>query len=216
MELIDIMKSRHSVRQYTHRNIEDEVKHELRKVIEECNKESGLNIQIFFNEPKCFQGMMAHYGKFRDVQNYIALVGHKDDKLEEKAGYYGEKIVLKAQELGLNTCWVALTHGKSEAIIKKGEKLACLISIGYGVNQGVPHKSKPMDQLCKTDVPMPEWFQKGMEAVMLAPTSLNQQKFEFRLENNQVYAKAKLGFYTKTDLGIVKYHFESVTGHKVL
>ena len=55
-----------------------------------------------------------------------------------------------------------------------------------------------------------------MEAVMLAPTSLNQQKFEFRLENNQVYAKAKLGLYTKTDLGIVKYHFESVTGHKVL
>ena len=46
---------------------------------------------------------MAHYGKFENVKNYIAIVGNKND--QEKAGYYGEKIVLKCPELGLNTCW---------------------------------------------------------------------------------------------------------------
>ena len=45
---------------------------------------------------------MAHYGKFENVKNYIAIVGNKND--QEKAGYYGEKIVLKCPELGLNTC----------------------------------------------------------------------------------------------------------------
>ena len=55
------------------------------------------------------------------MNNYIALVGEKS-KSDESLGYYGEQIVLKAQELGLNTCWVAMTHGKSKAQIDKGEK----------------------------------------------------------------------------------------------
>ena len=67
---------------------------------------------------------MAHYGKFENVKNYIAIVGNKND--QEKAGYYGEKIVLKCPELGLNTCWVSMTYGKSKAEIKRGQKLLSL------------------------------------------------------------------------------------------
>ena len=92
--------------------------------------------------------------------------------------------------------------------MEKGEKLCCVIALGYGETQGGPHKNKPMESLCKTDRPMPEWFKRGMEAALLAPTSLNQQKFFFTLEGNTVKAKAGLGFYTKLDLGIVKAHFE--------
>lgn len=62
---------------------------------------------------------------------------------------------------------------------------------------------------------MPDWFSKGMEAALLAPTAMNQQKFYITLENGKVSAKAGRGFYTKMDLGIVKYHFEVATGHKV-
>lgn len=54
-----------------------------------------------------------------------------------------------------------------------------------------------------------------MEAVSLAPTAVNQQKFIFELKNGVVTAKALNGFYAKIDLGIAKYHFEAVTGHKV-
>ena len=54
--------------------------------------------KAFYDEPKCFGSFMAHYGKFENVKNYIAIVGSKKD--QEKAGYYGEKIVLKCQELG--------------------------------------------------------------------------------------------------------------------
>lgn len=215
MDILEIMKARHSVRQYTPKKIETEKRRILTALAEECNAESGLNIQIIFDEPKCFDSMMAHYGKFKGVENYIALVGKKDADLEEKAGYYGEKLVLKAQELGLNTCWVGLTHGKSVAEIQKGEKLACIIALGYGATQGVSHKDKPLDQVCSCAAAMPEWFSKGMEAVMLAPTATNQQKFYFTLENGDVSAKAGTGFYTKMDLGIVKYHFEAATGRKV-
>lgn len=215
MDIMEIMKARHSVRQYSGKKIEKEKRQALTALAKECSEESGLNIQIIFDEPKCFDSMMAHYGKFSGVENYIALVGKKSDNLEEKTGYYGEKLVLKAQELGLNTCWVAMTHGKSNAEIKKGEKLACIIALGYGATQGAAHKNKPMEQLCNCAASMPDWFSKGMEAVMLAPTATNQQKFYFSLENEKVSAKAGKGFYTKMDLGIVKYHFEAATGRKV-
>lgn len=215
MDILEVMKARHSVRQYSRKKIEEEKKEILIALVKECNKDSGLNMQIIFDEPKCFDSMMAHYGKFSGVENYIALVGKKGAGLEEKAGYYGEKIVLKAQELGLNTCWVAMTHGKSAAKIEKDEKLACIIALGYGVTQGVAHKNKPTEQLCNFSSDIPDWFSKGMEAALLASTAMNQQKFYITLENGEVSAKAGKGFYTKLDLGIVKYHFEAVTDRKV-
>lgn len=215
MEILRIMKKRHSVRQYSGKKIEGEKRETLTAFMEACNRESGLHMQVLFDEPKCFAGMMAHYGKFSGVENYFALVGKKGPDLEGKAGYYGEKLVLKAQELGLNTCWVALTHGKSAAAIQKGEKLACIIALGYGVSQGAPHKNKPMAQLCNCADAMPEWFLEGMEAVLLAPTAMNQQKFYFMLEKDRVSARAGSGFYTRMDLGIAKYHFEAVTGRRV-
>ena len=215
MEIMEVMKSRHSVRQYTDKKIESDKRSALDELAKECNAESGMNIQIIYDEPKCFDSFMAHYGKFSGCKNYIAMVGKKGKDLDEKAGYYGEKLVLKAQELGLNTCWVAMSHGKSAAKINKGEKLAILISLGYGENQGVEHKSKPLSDVCSQTGGMPVWFAEGMEAVMLAPTAMNQQKFKFALDGNQVKAIATGGFYSQIDLGIVKYHFEAVTGRKV-
>ena len=210
--MLDLMKERHSVRQYSDKKIEGDVKSKLNKYVASINEESGLSMQIFYNEPNCFNSMLAHYGKFSNVKNYIAIVGKKEE--QEKAGYYGEKLVLKCQELGLNTCWVALTHGKVNVQTKPQQKLLILIALGYGTNTGVAHKSKPIKELCKEDA-YPEWFMKGMEAVSLAPTAMNQQKFLFEMKNSQVYAKALMGFYSKIDLGIVKYHFEAVTGHEV-
>ena len=158
---------------------------------------------------------MAHYGKFDGVNNYIALVREKS-KQDEALGYYGEQIVLKAQELGLNTCWVAMTHGKSKAQIDKGEKLVCLISLGYGKTAGAAHKGKKLSEVCNYKKDMPEWFLSGMEAALLAPTAMNRQKFYFELlPDNSIKITCGKGLYTKLDLGIVKYHFEVVSGKRI-
>lgn len=217
MEILEIMQQRHSVRQYTDRAIEPEKRTVLDALTQEINRKAGLSVQIIYDDPKCFGSFMAHYGKFAGVRNYIALVGKKAPGLDETLGYYGEELVLKAQELGLNTCWVALTHGKSKAAVGRGEKEVCLIVLGYGVTQGVEHKSRPMQELCTCGEPMPEWFRCGMNAAMLAPTAMNQQKFRFELlPDGTVKAACGSGFYTKLDLGIVKYHFEAVTGKKTV
>lgn len=214
MTIYEAMQNRHSVRSYTDKKIENDVLLELKNEIEECNSKSGLNIQIITDEPNAFGGFMARYGKFSNVKNYIALIGKKSVNLDEKIGYYGEHIALKAQTLGLNTCWVALTFskGKCGAKINKGEKLVCVLTLGYGVTQGVPHKSKPIESFYKAEEKIPDWFISGINTALLAPTATNQQKYLFTLSDKTVKAEATGGFYSKVDLGIVKYHFEKGAG----
>jgi nitroreductase len=192
------------------KEIEKKTLEELKKIINDCISDSALNIQLCVNEPEAFSSVKASYEKFKNVKNYIAFVGNKDDQLEEKIGYYGERIVLKAQQLGLNTCWVAMTYSKSKSIVKVKyrEKLLMVIAVGYGEANGVAHKVKPIEKLCSVNGNMPGWFRKGVEAAQLAPTAMNQQKFFFELNGNKVKATAGKGFFTKVDLGIAKYHFE--------
>lgn len=217
MDISEAIKERHSVRAYTDKKIEGEVLFALENKIAEINGESGLNVQLVLNEEKAFGGRMARYGKFTGVKNYIAMVGKKGADLSEKVGYYGQKLVLFAQTLGLNTCWVALTYKKVKTAykIEEGEKLALVIAIGYGATQGVPHKSKSINAVSNADENSPEWFVNGVRAALLAPTAMNQQKFFFTLKDGEVTAKPGLGFYAKVDLGIVKYHFELGSGVKL-
>lgn len=238
MTIIEAIKNRHSVRSYIDRPLEQEHIEKLEQAIAECNEQSGLHIQLVTNEPEAFDGFLAHYGKFNNVKNYIALIGKKGPQLDELCGYYGEKIVLRAQQMGLNTCWVYLTYRKvkNAFVVHEDEKLCCVIAIGYGENQGVQHCSKSIDDVVITDddksqswnmsdislrqygsiyditSSMPKWFINGVEMALLAPTSQNQQKFEFMYEDGQVHAVAGFGICTKIDLGIVKYHFEVGAG----
>lgn len=211
MDLLTAVKERHSVRRYLDKPIENEKTEALQKLVDECNLSQELNIQLIINEPKAFDCFMARYGKFSGVKNYVALIGKKGN--DEKIGYYGEKIAIFAQSIGLNTCWVAMTYKKVKTAfnIKKDEKLYCVLALGYGETQGVSHKIKPIDKVAegKTDE---EWFINGINAALLAPTAMNQQKFKFKNENGTVTAKAGVGFYSKIDLGIVKYHFELAAG----
>ena len=214
MDLMQAMQARHSVRQYKNQPLAPESAAALRQEIEACNREGGLHIQLVADEPKAFNGLMAHYGKFSGVTNYIALIGPKGPDLEERCGYYGERLVLQAQQLGLNTCWVAMTYSKirNAFTVSPGETLCVVIALGYGQTQGAAHNSKTVQQVSRVAGEMPLWFENGVKAALLAPTAMNQQKFTFTLRGSKVRAEAGLGFYAKVDLGIVKYHFEVGSG----
>lgn len=214
MDMIQAVENRHSVRSYQDKPIDAAVCDALRAEIDVCNAESGLRIALVTGEPAAFSGFMARYGKFSGVKNYIALIGKKTSDLEEKTGYYGERIAIKAQTLGLNTCWVGATYSKGacKQLIAPEERLVCVLAIGYGETQGVPHKSKPMDAVCRVQGEAPDWFLDGVRAALLAPTAMNQQKFLFSYTDGKVTATAQRGPYSKVDLGIVKYHFEVGSG----
>lgn len=216
MTLNEAINARHSVRQYLEKPIEPEKVAQLQALIDECNTQGRIHLQLVTNEPKAFASGMAKYGGFKGVSNYIAVVGPKG--ADEKLGFYGEKVVLLAQALGLNTCWVGLSYKKQpdKYQIFDGESIVAVIALGYGANQGKGHpQKKGIEHFCYVEGDMPEWFRQGMEAALLAPTAVNQQKFEFILhEGNRVEAKTRFSFigYTTLDLGIAKCHFEIGAG----
>ena len=143
MDTLELIKSRHSVRKYINKEIENEKRNILNQLIKDINEVSGLNIQIVYDDPNCFKSVFSKFAKFQNCNNYIVMAGNSSlENLQETIGYYGEKIVLKAQELGLNTCWVGLTYGKIKVKIKNDEKVVIIIALGYGANNGVLHKSK--------------------------------------------------------------------------
>ena len=221
MTIQETIEARHSVRAYKDQPLTEEVVNVLNEKIAELNKLGNLHIQLILNEPKAFQGKLAKYGKFSGVRNYLVMAGKKGDDLNERVGYYGEQLVLLAQTLGLNTCWVGLSYSKVPGtyVLEDEEKIVCYIAIGYGETQGVGHKVKTVEQVSNASDTTPSWFKKGVEAALLAPTAVNQQKFSFEyvgMKDGHHQVRAKKGFsmigYAKTDLGIVKYHFEVGAG----
>ena len=221
MTIQEAIEARHSVRAYKDQPLSEEIVKVLEDEIVKLNNEGQLHIQLICNEPKAFQGTLAKYGKFRNANNYLVMAGKKSEDLDERVGYYGEHLVLFAQTLGLNTCWVGLSYSKVPRtyVLDKDEKIACYIAIGYGETQGSGHKIKTVEQVSNASDITPSWFKKGIEAALLAPTAVNQQKFSFEyvgMSNNRHQVRAKKGFsmigYTQIDLGIAKYHFEIGAG----
>ena len=222
MTLQEAIQARHSVRAYKGQPLTDADAKALEAKIADLNREGRLHIQLIRNERKAFLGPFARYGKFRGVTDYLVMIGEKADDLDDRIGYYGEQLVLYAQTIGLNTCWVGLSYTKIPGtyVLNEGEVIQAYISIGYGETQGVSHKIKRIDQVSNVSDDSPEWFRRGVEAALLAPTAINQQKFSFELlpaEDGQlprVLAKRHFSLvgYTQMDLGIVKYHFELGAG----
>ena len=230
MDLIEAIRARHSVRKYASRPIEPEKVAVLRAAIDRINAGQGLNIQLALEEPRSFSAGLWKYGQFSGVRNYLVMAGPKGSAVEERIGFYGEELVLLAQTLGLSTCWVGLSYKKIPGTytLRAGDIVHCTISLGYGLNAGVQHPLRPVESFYEVDggagseaggdagngAP-PAWFLAGMEAAILAPTAVNQQKFRFILHpGNLVEAKPLFSLvgYTHIDLGIVKYHFEVAAG----
>ena len=91
MNIKDAIKERHSVRQFQNVPLKNEDRGRLNEIIEHCNKEGTLHVQLVSDDPACFDTFLAHYGKFRNANNYIALVGKKSlMDLDERCGYYGQ------------------------------------------------------------------------------------------------------------------------------
>lgn len=218
MTEIEAIKARHSVRNYKPQRIDAETAAKIRKKIEELNQESGLHLQYIEDAGKTYNKLLNRTAGLDSAPSVIACIGREDiTDLDEKVGYYGEKLVLFAQNLGLNTCWAGIFSRKKIPVeVDPGEKIVISIAIGYGENQGQNHKSKPVDQISQAVGERPEWFEKGVEMALLAPTAMNQQSFVIKFcEDGSVEFTDNGRFFSKVDLGIVKCHFEIGSGRKI-
>lgn len=223
MDILEAIRERHSVRKYTGEPIGKDAMESLTGMIATLNKKSGLNMQLVTNEPLAFSTGIFGYGIFKGVTDYIMIVGKDTPQTPYVAGYYGEQLVIHAQRLGLRTCWVVLTYKKIPGAYEVGadEKAVCCIAIGHGENDGAPHKVKTPEQVSNAGPSVPEWFVRGVDTALLAPTAVNQQKFHFEYlppatPGDKAGVRARKTFslvgYTKIDLGIAMWHFAAGAG----
>jgi hypothetical protein len=223
MTLLEAIEARHSVRKYKDQPIPDGILEILQDKIKEINEVGKLHIQLVTEEPKAYKGIMA-YGQFSGVRNYFVMAGKKAADLDVRIGYYGEQLVLLAQTLGLNTCWTGMSYSKVSGTyeLADDEKIGCYIALGYGETQGKGHKVKSAAEVSNASDLTPQWFNRGIDTALLAPTAVNQQKFRIEYlgakdgKIAKVTAKPifSLMGYSKMDLGIVMYHFELGAGRE--
>lgn len=222
-ELLQAVERRRSIRSYTDEPLSHEHCRALQEAIDDCNREGGLAISLVCEEPQAFASVLARYGTFSQVRNYMVLAGEDNPGLEERCGYYGEMLVLLAQMLGLSTCWVGRTYKRRlvKKMIPAGDRLVAVIAVGHGAGAGIPHASKiPADvSTVPAGMETPRWFEDGVDLALMAPTALNRQNFVFDLmpelsEDGRptVLLRSTGGPYADTDRGIVRLHFELGAG----
>ncbi len=115
MKIEEIIKERHSVRNYLDTPLPPDVIEKLTAYTTSLNDQYHINIATIINEPRAFGSFLTTYGKFKNVRNYMVLIGDKNDAdTERRLGYAGELAVLYAKSIGLDTCWVGLTFSKSK------------------------------------------------------------------------------------------------------
>ena len=217
MDYLKLMQERHSVRKYLPKPIEKEKAAELEAYIKELNGKYDMSLRLVQGED-VFDKLILGYGMIKGCNNYIYVSGKDDDTLNERAGYVGELVVLKAQDMGLNTCWVGGFFSKKrvEYTHPEGHRFVLVIAIGYGENKGRKAKTKTFDEVSLSK-DVPDWYRKGIEAVLLAPSAINQKKWKFELvDDNKVRVTTAKGPFATTDVGIAKCHFELGAGKTVL
>lgn len=208
----ELIRKRHSVRKYKDVPLKDEDVIKVNELLNEINK-NDLCFKLVTNE-NIFKNWILGYGLIKNCNNYIILAGKESDDLEENVGYYGECLVLKLLEMGINSCFVGGTYKKKKVNddLPDGYKKVLVIAIGYGIDNGTKSKTKTFDEISISNE-VPDWYKKGIELVLLAPSAVNQKKWQFEfVEPNGVRINSNGKFFPKVDLGIAKFNFEIGAG----
>lgn len=215
MITVETIRERHSVREYDGKPLSRAEFDALGAVVEEFARESGLGIQLVGDNPEVFN-VIARFGLIRGCRTHVAFVVDDakagDVAADEAIGYWGQKIVLAAQDMGLNTCWCALcSRKKSRAVVAPGKKIRLIIAVGHGKTQGFTRKTKSVEALSSVEcAKAPAWFAAAMEAAQLAPTAMNNQNFKITLlsDGKTVRIDAPQSGLNVIDEGIVRCNFE--------
>lgn len=212
MSMKEAMYKRHTVRKYMEKDIPAEMAEQLGRRITENNKKYDLAVRLMTNDTSAFNGLLrATFAK--GVRNYFILAGREAPDVDERLGYGGADLMLYAQTLGLNTWWVGGTFSwKKISAMVPDSKVIGVIAVGFGAVQGVPHKTKKMEEISSYDGTKPAWFETGTEAALLAPTALGKQAFFIKGKGNKVSVACDNGIFSGADKGLVKYHFELGAG----
>lgn len=206
--ITDIIRQRKSVRSYTDQPVEKEKEASLNAFLSENTsgpfgtKSRFILIAATAQDKESLKGLIT-YGMIKNPAGFIVGAVEKKPYNLEDFGYLMEKIILKATDLGLGTCWLGGTFntgGFAQKIaLKPDEVLPAVTPVGYAVT-----KLSVMDSVIRTSAgannrkPWSSLFYKDdnplsieqagryatpLEMVRLAPSANNFQPWRIIMES---------------------------------
>lgn len=225
---LEQLRSRHSVRNYEPQVLSHEIMDELSGLVEAINirYSDALRFAMVYDDPNAFNLFEKHYGTFSGVQNYaVAIIKPQNPNAKEIAGYAGQELAMRAQALGLATCFIGATYDSTELNLhlKDGEEVSFLLTIGKAAQDAKVnnHPSLSPEQfydsstaffnLEEAEKRIPS-LAVGLDALACAPSGMNKQPVRVWLaEDTFLHAGlAETTDYSLTDLGIAKFNFQAV------
>lgn len=231
---IEQLRERHSVRSFTTEPIHEDHLKALNSEITMINThEAGMHFRLVTEDSDPFSGFTSSYGFFKNARNYLACVVDTDfPDYMERAGYLAQQFVMKAQSLGLSTCYVGGTYnaGKVNVQMRAGWKLLFIVLTGYKSEAPASFVAKLASSIIHRKKRTIESFFEGdfqtavgeipylrtmLEALACAPSSLNKQPVKVRLEERDGVKTVCAGVDASNpknliDLGIAKFNMAAV------
>lgn len=225
LDYLNAINERVSRRSFLKDPVEDEILEELQSLAARCNEKGGLHISVEYDDEGAFN-VAGSKGMLTGAKMYFLLAGpESDENLEEKLGYFGEILVLRAVSLGLGTCWIHGTFDREKVMPKlmDGDAMHCCVVFGnvrpqmtakeLMVSKSLKRNSKRIKDMLFSEEQPPNWVIAGVRAAVRAPSARNRQGVKFLCSSDVVSAKVGNKYETDLyDLGIAKLHFEVGAG----
>ncbi len=223
-EMLAASAKRIARRSYNGQPLTETEVQQIQEILDEINAESGLNIELIADGAEAFENMTVGKALFKNVKSLFLLKGNKDlEHLDEKCGYYGEKLVLEMTNMGLGTCIVGGTLDRSKFNIPEDERFICTVLVGHVNKFTFKEKvmrffshlgSKKVKDMLVSYHDVPDWVQNGMKEVVHAPSARNNQKTRFVNRSRGVKITTYEDYkFDLVDMGIAKLHFEIGAGN---
>ncbi|MBQ3338591.1 MAG: nitroreductase family protein [Atopobiaceae bacterium] len=222
MDIMQAIDTRISCRAYDGREVEAEKLDQLEACIAECNAAANVRMALMRPADGGADLRLAKAMFAGQPSTYIAYVSATDEESRDRLGYYGEKVILLATQLGLGTCWVAGTYDRASAHVslEPGEELYAVVPVGYPAPK-TPLKQRTVRAALRKRDKKPTDIYAGyndasaavraaIDAVIKGPSAVNGQPWVFIDTPGGIAAtlpSVKSGIEL-LDLGIAKLHFE--------
>lgn len=239
MKITETIRKRKSSRTYNQLLLSPADKTELEKFIFENRK--GINNEVIefsiVEREDSDNQLKINYGMIQGHKTFVLGASRANPDSRLNYGYLMEKVVLKATEMGIGSCWVGYFDQSyfKEIILEAGFEIPSILIVGYAQEKQSAgerlvrltikaNKRKEWDQLFfnyQTKLPLnPEQISKytdSLEMLRLAPSSGNTQPWRIFYDETT----AEFHFFKKSinkryeemglhdiDLGISMAHFE--------
>lgn len=226
--MFDIEKAinkRHSVRNYSNKNISDEILNKIKKYINSLDMPMGVRIEFIFDDN--IGKYKGTYGFVKGAKNYMALICEENIKTLLWAGFIFEHVILYCTSIDIGTVWLGGTFNKNifnnRFDLKHNESIKILVPFGYENNdkKGVlnnilsKNSSKRNDfekMFFKYDFNSPitySEYKEIYEFVRKSPSSLNSQPWRVLECDDFIhfYSNKKNTEFSEIDMGIGLCHF---------